>query len=82
MSNIKKIISDLTEICDKLDIKVRFEKTSAKGGLCKVNDKYMIIIDRKATDEYKANVIAASLKKFNLDNLHLKPKVRDFIDNV
>lgn len=82
MSNIKKIITDLIEICNKLEIKVRFEKTSAKGGLCKVNDKYMIIIDRKASDEYKANVIANSLKRFNLDNLHLKPNIRDFIDNV
>lgn len=82
MSNIKKIITDLIEICNKLEIKVRFEKTSAKGGLCKVNDKYMIIIDRKASDEYKANVIASSLKKFNLDNLHLKPNIRDFIDNA
>lgn len=82
MSNIKKIITDLIEICNKLEIKVRFEKTNAKGGLCKVNDKYMIIIDRKASDEYKANVIASSLKKFNLDNLHLKPNIRDFIDNV
>lgn len=82
MSNIKKIITDLIEICNKLEIKVRFEKTSAKGGLCKVNDKYMIIIDRRASDEYKANVIANSLKRFNLDNLHLKPNIRDFIDNV
>jgi xanthine dehydrogenase iron-sulfur cluster and FAD-binding subunit A len=82
MKQIKKILEELTEICNKLDIKVRFEKTTAKGGLCKVNDKYMIIIDRKATDEYKANVIANSLKKFDIENLHLKPKVRDFIDNA
>ncbi|MBZ4643207.1 MAG: hypothetical protein PWQ25_921 [Deferribacteres bacterium] len=82
MKQIKMILEELTEICNKLDIKVRFEKTTAKGGLCKVNDKYMIIIDRKATDEYKANVIANSLKKFDIENLHLKPKVRDFIDNA
>jgi len=82
MKQIKQILSDLIEICNKLNITVRYEKTSARGGLCRVNDKYLIIIDKNASDEYKATVIANSIKKFQIENLHIKPKLRDFIENA
>jgi hypothetical protein len=82
MKQIKQILSDLIEICNKLNITVRYEKTSARGGLCRVNDKYLIIIDKNASDEYKATVIASSIKKFQIENLHIKPKLRDFIENA
>jgi xanthine dehydrogenase iron-sulfur cluster and FAD-binding subunit A len=82
MKQIKQILIDLIDICNKLNITVRYEKTSARGGLCKVNDKYFIIIDKKANDEYKATVIANAIKKFDLEKLHIKPKLRDFIDNA
>lgn len=82
MKQIKQILSDLIEICNKLNITVRYEKTSARGGLCRVNDKYFIIIDKNASDEYKATVIASSIKKFQIENLHIKPKLRDFIENA
>ncbi|MCA1928071.1 MAG: hypothetical protein LDL09_06580 [Calditerrivibrio sp.] len=75
-------MKELENLSLQLNIKVRYEKTTAKGGLCKLNDQYMIIIDRKAKDDYKAQVIAKSLKQFDLSNVHLKPKIREFIDEA
>lgn len=78
--SIKHILKDLEELCLQLGIILRYEKTSARGGLCKVEDKFYIIIDKKAKDDYKASVIARSLKNFDLSNIHLKPKIREYLE--
>lgn len=80
--NVKQILKDLEELCLKLGIILRYEKTSARGGLCKVEDKFYIIIDKKAKDDYKVSVIAKSLKNFDLSKFHLKPKLREYLDDV
>lgn len=82
MNGIRNILSELEKICERLNVTVRYEKTSAKGGICMFNSKYIVIIDKKSSDEYKANVLAKSLKTFDLNNLHLKPAVRHFIENA
>ncbi|MCX8084204.1 MAG: hypothetical protein N3C60_04710 [Calditerrivibrio sp.] len=76
----KTILKDLELLCSQLGITLRYEKTSARGGLCRVDDKFYIIIDKKAKDDYKAFVIAKSLKQFDLSQIHLKPKIREFLE--
>jgi len=78
--NVKQILKELESLCSQLGIVLRYEKTSARGGLCRVEDKYYIIIDRKAKDDYKASVIANSLKNFDLKNIHIKPKLREYLE--
>lgn len=82
MNGIKNILKELENTCEKLNITVRYEKTSAKGGLCLLNSKHIIIVDKKSSDEYKANILARSLKEFDIEALHLKPAVRYFIENI
>jgi len=59
---------------------IEIRKTSARGGLCKVDGRYIVIVDRKAKEDYKATVIAKALKQFDLSDIHLKPSVREFIE--
>lgn len=82
MASISNLLKELESLALQLNIKIRYEKTTAKGGLCKLDDQYMIIIDKKAKDDYKAHIIAKSLKQFDLSNVHLKPKLREFIDEA
>ncbi|KAA0257686.1 hypothetical protein FHQ18_08055 [Deferribacter autotrophicus] len=81
MKDKRKLIKELEEIAQRLNISVRYEATKAKGGLCRVEDKYYIIIDKKATPEYKISVLVRSLRKLDLNNIHIKPKLREFIEN-
>jgi len=80
MAKENDIIKELKELAEQLDIKVRFEKTNARGGLCQVNGKYHIIIDRNASKDYKINIMSDSLKKFDLDGMYLSPKIRELLD--
>ncbi|BAI81320.1 conserved hypothetical protein [Deferribacter desulfuricans SSM1] len=80
MKDKKKLLKDFEELAAKLGIKIRYEKTNARGGLCRVNENYYIIIDKKASTEYKLNIIAQSLKKFDLSEIHIKPKMRELLE--
>lgn len=82
MGSRAQLLRELEAVCSQLDITLRYEKTSAKGGLCKVDDSYFIIVDRKASEEYKIHVIGKALKQFDLSNIHLKPKLREFLDDI
>jgi hypothetical protein len=70
----------LEDLAKQLDVRIRYEKTTARGGLCKHNSNYQIIIDRKATDELKIDVIATALRGFNLADMYISPKLRDVLE--
>lgn len=74
-------LKDMEDLCDKLNIHIRYEKTQAKGGLCKVNGKNLIIVDKKASDLYKQSIIGKALKSFDLSNVHLKPRLREMLED-
>jgi sugar phosphate isomerase/epimerase len=66
MSKTIELLKELEELAAKLNIRIRYEKTNAKGGLCKKDDQLLIIIDRNADPHYKTSVIAEAIKKFDL----------------
>lgn len=79
MANIsgkKAVLAGLENLAEQLNIKIRYEKTQARGGLCRHEGKYQIIIDRKASDEFKIEVITAALKTFDLSGIFISPQIR------
>lgn len=84
MSNVnkKQLLLLLEELANQLNIRVRYEKTAARGGLCRHNDEYQIIIDRKATDDFKIDTLARALKTFELSDIYIAPKLRDLLDSI
>jgi N-acetylglucosamine kinase-like BadF-type ATPase len=75
----KSILKALEEISEKLAIKVRYGNISSKGGLCRVYNKYYIIIDRKAAINTKIDTIINSIKKFDLHEIYIPPNIRSLI---
>ena len=81
MNKTNTLLKELEELAEKLNIKVRYEKTNARGGLCRKGDQFMILIDRSADVHYKTSVIAEAVKKFDLGDIFISPKVREVIEN-
>lgn len=75
-----KLLEELEELATKLDIKLRYEVTKARGGLCSVDGQMMFILDRKASKEYKLLMLARALKEFDLSEMYISPKLREFLD--
>ena len=69
--NDEVILSCLEELAEKLDILVRdeninIEESSSSGGLCRVEGKYVVILNSKATVKEKIQVMIAALHQFDL----------------
>lgn len=77
----KDTLKELEELALKAGIKVRYEKTEARGGMCTFQGSPLIIIDRKASDDYKIAVLAENIKKMDLTDIYISPKMRELLDN-
>ncbi len=77
----KDTLKELEELALKAGIKVRYEKTEARGGMCTFQGSPLIIIDRKASDDYKIAVLAENIKKMDLADIYISPKMRELLDN-
>ncbi len=75
-------LSDLEEIAAKLAIPIRYEKGEMRGGLCRLRDRWQIIINAELADEEKADVLAESLAQMDLDAVFIPPRIRQALEQV
>ena len=85
MMNDEIILSYLEELAEKLEILVRDENTnieesSSTGGLCRVEGKYILILNSKATVKEKIQVMIEALNQFDLSEIYIKPVIRELLD--
>ena len=78
---IKEIYAELIEAAKRAGVKVRSEKGGFRGGACVVNDRKLIVLNSAKPLETRTRVLAACVKNFELDDVFLKPAVRDFMES-
>jgi hypothetical protein len=79
------LLDQLEALAQRLGIPVRYEtlsgeEASGAGGLCRVKGRPMVIIHIQAPLEVKVRILADSLKRFPLDDLYVKPAIREFLE--
>ena len=79
------ILSQLEELADKLEILVRdeninIEESSSTGGLCRVEGKYILILNSKATVKENIQVMIEALNQFDLSDIYVKPVIRELLE--
>ena len=79
------ILSQIEELADKLEILVRdeninIEESSSTGGLCRVEGKYILILNSKATVREKIQVMIEALNQFDLSDIYVKPAIRELLE--
>jgi hypothetical protein len=76
-----KLLGELEELAGKLEIKLRYEVVKkAVGGLCVVDGEHLFIMDKKASKEYKLLMLGRAIKQFDLSDIYISPKLREFLD--
>ena len=85
--NDEIILSYLEELADQLGILVRdesinLEETFSTGGLCRVEGKYILILNSKATVKEKIEVSVKALQQFDLSNIYVKPIIRELLEGI
>ena len=85
MMNDEIILSYLEELAEKLEILVRdeninIEESSSTGGLRRVEEQYILILNSKSTVKEKIKVMIEALNQFDLSEIYIKPVIRELLD--
>lgn len=75
----QEFYDELKGLAAQKEIKVRLEAGNFEGGLCAVDNQQVILINRRHHQSRRINVLARSLHEVGLDDLFVKPAVRDRI---
>ena len=83
--NEEIMLNQLEELADKLEILVRdeninIEESSSTGGLCRVEGKYVLILNSKATVKAKNQAMIKALQQFDLSDIYIKPAIRELLE--
>jgi hypothetical protein len=80
------MIEVLENAAEHLAIKVSYETLATsvvtgglRGGLCRVNKQWRVIIDRRASDDERVQTLAAALAGFDTTELELPDAARELL---
>jgi hypothetical protein len=83
--NEEILLNHLEELAEKLGILVRdeninIEESSSTGGLCRIEGKYVLILNSKATVKEKLQVMINALQQFDVSEIYIKPAIRELLE--
>ncbi|MBN2126075.1 MAG: hypothetical protein JW821_17385 [Deltaproteobacteria bacterium] len=78
------LLSQLEELARTLSIEVRYEPIKkdgsfSPGGLCRLKDRYLIIINSQANTGDRIQALARAVSRFDLSGIYLRPGIRDYL---
>jgi hypothetical protein len=73
----REILAELTQIACKIGIKIIEDKLLRKGDYCRVFKNKYVIMDKRISEEDKMDILIKALKRNNLENIYLTPKIRE-----
>ena len=79
-------IDHLEALAHKLGVLVRYEHLDTEtafpsGGLCRIRDKHIIIVNARAAPAEKVKTLTSALRRFDLSEIYLKPAIRDLLED-
>jgi hypothetical protein len=77
----QELLTELQSIASQLGIKLRYEKGDFEGGYCVLKSERIIVINKKLSPNLRLSVIARGINEIGLNNVYVKPAVRDFIED-
>jgi hypothetical protein len=76
----EKLVLHLTDAVKKIGYRVRTEEGNFRGGSCVFAEERLVILNRRMTQEERAEVLARVLTTESLDSIFLLPEVRAYIE--
>jgi hypothetical protein len=76
----EKLVQHLTDTLRKTGYKVRTEEGNFRGGSCVFAEDRLVILNRRMSQEERAELLGRVLSGENLDGIFMVPEVRAFIE--
>jgi hypothetical protein len=86
-ARLSRLVDELTEAAKRLGLEVRRERIlrevgyRARGGACRLREKYLIIIDRDQPPSEQIEVLVEALRDCDLEQLYLSPEARRILQS-
>ena len=77
--NSKKIYIELKEVFDKIGYKVILDNGNFNSGYCILEDDKVIVINKNKPYENRVRVLSQILSSIKLDDIYIKPYIRELI---
>ena len=77
---LKSIYNELKNLFEQLEYKIVLDKGSFNTGYCLLEDEKMIVINKNKPYENRIKILSEILSKIDTDNIYIKPKIRELIN--
>jgi hypothetical protein len=74
------ILTELHELSQQIGYNVRYEKGDFEGGNCLLKEQRLILINKKLEVRKKINILSKNLSEIGIENVYIKPALRDIIE--
>ncbi len=78
-SRNEHLIQEIENLLAQLSIPLRYEKGNFKGGLCRVNDERLFILNKNLPLEQKLQIFREELTHLDLEDIFIRPVLRDYL---
>lgn len=75
------MVKELETLAHQSGITVRYEKGDFEGGFCVLKSDRIIVVNKKTNARQRASVLALGVSEIGVEERHLKPVVREFIED-
>ena len=77
----EELINELHEVARQLGVTVRYERGEFEGGYCVLKDSRLLLVNKRLMPVRKASVLALAMCEIGLENVFIKPAVRQYIED-
>jgi hypothetical protein len=77
----EQIVSELEQLASNCGITIRYEKGDFDGGYCVLKAERLIVINKRLSPSRRAPVLAQGLAEVGIDEMYLKPAIREYIED-
>ena len=75
------LIQELHEVATQLGVTIRYERGDFEGGYCILREQKILLVNRRLFPAKKASVLAMAMHEIGLEDMYLKPAVREYIED-
>ncbi len=75
-----QLLKELETLADRSGVSVRYEKGDFDGGYCILKAERMIVVNKRLLPAKRASVVAQALAEIGIEEVYLKPAIREFIE--
>ncbi len=78
---VEELVEELHDLARQLGITIRYERGDFEGGYCILKEQRLLLVNRRLLPARKASVLATAMQEIGLENVYMKPVLREYIED-